>query len=159
MKTIEEVQNELEAFTGDKRSKEYKVLKEEIESLRNAPRGLGDVVKDVIKVTGLDKLVEPDCEACKNRQSMLNDWGDRVRSKMTRLFQGRQVKDMTEDDYQYLSEFLKDGIPSSIASAEQKRLNTIYYNVSGIQRRQTSCSPCVVKVVKALESMFNEYNK
>lgn len=159
MRTIEEVQNEMEAFTGKKTTKEYRVLKEELESLRSAPRGLGDVVKDVIEATGLDKLVEPDCEACKNRQSMLNDWGDRVKSKMTRMFQGRKVREMSDNDYQYLSGFLKDGIPSSITSTEQRRLNEIYYSVSGIQRRQTNCSPCVIKVVKALEAMFNEYSK
>ena len=159
MRTIEDVHIELEAFRGDKRSKEYKVLKEELESLRSAPRGLGDVVKDVIESTGLDKLVEPNCEACKNRQSKLNDWGDKVKSKLSRAFRGRQVREMNDDDYQYLSEFLKDGIPSKITSVEQRRINQIYQSVSGISKRQTSCAPCVVQVVKALEVMFNQYNK
>ena len=159
MRTIEEVQNELEAFTGDKRSKEYKLLKEELESLRNEPRGLGDVVKDVIEATGLDKLVEPDCQACKDRQSMLNDWGDKVKSKLSRAFRGRQVREMNDDDYQYLSEFLKDGIPSKITSVEQRRINQIYQSVSGISKRQTSCAPCVVQVVRSLEVMFNQYKK
>ena len=166
---LEELEMELENFSGDKRSKEYKLLKETIESLRDAlnspeedateSKGLGDVVKDVIQATGLDKLVEPNCQACKNRQSMLNDWGDKVTSNLARVFRGRKVKEMTDDDYSYLSEFLKDGIPSKISNIEQRRINEIYYNVSGIQKRSTSCSPCVVKVVKSLEVYFNQYSK
>ena len=90
---------------------------------------------------------------------MLNDWGDKVKSKLSRAFRGRQVREMNDDDYQYLSEFLKDGIPSKITSVEQRRINQIYQSVSGISKRQTSCAPCVVQVVKALEVMFNQYNK
>ena len=156
---LEELEMQISSFEGDKRSKEYKLLKEELESLKSAPRGLGDVVKDVIQVTGLDKLVEPNCEACKNRQSMLNDWGDKVKANLARVFRGRQVTEMTEDDYQYLSEFLKDGIPSKITHAEQLRINKIYQNVSGIQKRTTTCSPCVAKVVRSLEVMYQQYNK
>ena len=169
MNRLEEVQNAMSSFKGKKTTKEYRMLKEELKSLRDAlnspeedaieSKGLGDVVKDVIQATGLDKLVEPDCQACKNRQSMLNDWGDKVKDNLARIFRGRKVKEMTDDDYSYLSEFLKDGIPSKISSIEQRRINEIYYNVSGIQKRNTSCSPCVVKVVKSLEVMFNQYKK
>ena len=169
MRTIEDVHNELEAFTGKKTTKAYKVLKEELKAFREAKnsteedasesRGLGDITKDVIASVGLDKLVQPNCEACKNRQSKLNDWGDKVTSNLTRLFRGRQVKEMTDKDYQYLSDFLKDGIPPSITSLQQRRINQIYQNVSGIAKRQTSCAPCVVQVVKSLEVMYNEYNK
>ena len=159
MRTIEEVQNEMSSFEGKKTTKEYRMLKDELKSLTDAPKGLGDVVKDVIEATGLDKLVEPDCQACKDRQSMLNDWGDKVKSKLSRAFRGRQVREMNDDDYQYLSEFLKDGIPSKITSVEQRRINQIYQSVSGISKRQTSCATCVVQVVKALEVMFNQYNK
>ena len=168
MNRLEELEMELENFSGDKRSKEYKVLKETVESLRDAlnspeedteSKGLGDVVKDVIQATGLDKLVEPDCQACKDRQSKLNDWGDKVKNNLTRLFRGRKVKEMTDEDYQYLSEFLKDGIPPSITSLQQRRVNQIYQNVSGITKRQTTCAPCVIQVVKALEVMFNQYKK
>ena len=159
MRTIEEVQNEMSSFEGKKTTKEYRMLKDELKSLTDAPKGLGDVVKDVIEATGLDKLVEPDCEACKNRQSMLNDWGDKVKYKLSRAFRGRQVREMSDDDYQYLSEFLKDGIPSKITSVEQRRINQIYQSVSGISKRQTSCAPCVVQVVRSLEVMFNQYKK
>ena len=166
---LEEVQNEMEAFTGKKTTKGYRLLKEELKSLTDAlnsteddateSKGLGDITKDVIAAVGLDKLVEPGCEACKNRQSMLNDWGDKVKANLARVFRGRQVTEMTEDDYQYLSEFLKDGIPSKITHAEQLRINKIYQNVSGIQKRTTTCSPCVAKVVRSLEVMYNQYNK
>ena len=169
MRTIEDVHNELEAFTGKKTTKAYRMLKEELKSLREAKnsteedatesRGLGDITKDVIASVGLDKLVEPDCQACKDRQSKLNDWGDKVKNNLTRLFRGRKVKEMTDIDYQYLSEFLKDGIPPSITSLQQRRVNQIYQNVSGITKRQTTCAPCVVQVVKALEVMFNQYKK
>ena len=159
---LEELEMELENFSGDKRSKEYKLLNETVKSLRdalNSPEDDATESKDVIQATGLDKLVQPNCQACKNRQSMLNDWGDKVTSNLARVFRGRKVKEMTDDDYSYLSEFLKDGVPSKISSIEQRRINEIYYNVSGIQKRSTSCSPCVVKVVKSLEVYFNQYNK
>lgn len=169
MRTIEEVQNEMSSFKGKKTTKEYRMLKEELKSLTDAlnsteedaseSKGLGDITKDVIAAVGLDKLVEPNCEACKNRQSKLNDWGDKVTSNLTRLFRGRKVKEMTDKDYQYLSDFLKDGIPPSITSLQQRRINEIYYNVSGIAKRHTSCAPCVIQIVKSLEVMFNEYNK
>ena len=169
MRTVKEVQNEISSFKGKKTTKAYRMLKEELKSLKDAlnsseedateSKGLGDVVKDVIQSVGLDKLVEPNCEACKNRQSMLNDFGDKIKNNLARVFRGRKVKEMTDTDYQYLSEFLKDGIPPSITSLQQRRINQIYQNVSGITKRHTSCAPCVIQVVKSLELMYNQYNK
>lgn len=151
----------LKNFKGDKRSREYKELKDSLASPSpketEVNKGLGDVVADVIKATGLDKLVEPECEDCKKRQSRLNDWGDNVKAKLSRLFHGRQVTDMSDSDYEFLSEFLKDGMPQLISRADQVKLNSIYFNVSGIKKRPTSCAPCVIKVVSALEVYMNQY--
>ena len=66
---------------------------------------------------------------------------------------------MNDKDYQYLSDFLKDGIPPSITSLQQRRINEIYYNVSGIAKRHTSCATCVIQIVKSLEKLFNQYNQ
>ena len=66
---------------------------------------------------------------------------------------------MTDADYQYLSELLEDGIPPSITAMEQRKINEIYYNVSGIKKRTTRCAPCVIQVVKALQLMHNQYKK
>lgn len=156
MRTIEEVKADMEAYTGNKSKKEYRALKSELsslEALKMDSKGLGDVVKDVIASVGLDKLVEPDCEDCKKRQAKLNDWG----AKLSRFFQGAKVKQMTEADYNWVSNYLSNGIPQVITRQDQIKINDIYQRVSGIRKRTSSCAPCVKKVVSALQQYVTEY--
>ena len=158
MRTVQEIKSDMEAYSGKKTTKGYRALKDELsaaEALKMDSKGLGDVVKDVIASVGLDKLVEPDCEDCKKRQAKLNDWG----AKLSRFFQGSKVKEMSKEDYDWLSSYLSNGIPQVITRGDQVKINDIYMRVSGIRKRASSCAPCVKKVIMSLKMYMDEFNK
>ena len=105
MRTIEEVKNEMEAFTGKKTTKAYRMLKEELKSLTEAlnslevevteSRGLGDDIAKVFKATGIDKVAKAilgdDC-GCDERIKKLNQMFPRGQ-RMIRCFTDEEYKD------------------------------------------------------------------
>ena len=163
MRTLEKVKSEIENFEGDKRSRYYKDLKAELISLSSSTSptlGLGDIVAKVTEVTGIKKVVDVltdgDCN-CDKRQVKFNEFGAKVAQKLSFIFKGR-LSDLNEEDYSYLCDFFKDGIPSQVSAKQQNDLNKIYYNVSKIIKSKTSCSSCVVQTVKSLYQLYSAYN-
>lgn len=159
MRTKEEVQRDMDAFEGLKTTKPYRKLKTEMKAIEESSMGLGDVVKKAISITGLDKLVAPDCEDCKKRQAKLNAWGEKNMEAIARFFQGAKVREMSREDYDWLTAYLKNGIPNVVTKRDQTRINSIYLSVSGIRKKHSSCAPCVKKVIKALEMYLATYNQ
>tara|TARA_R110000796_G_scaffold178202_1_gene294937 strand:+ start:847 stop:1347 length:501 start_codon:yes stop_codon:yes gene_type:complete len=166
MRNLEEIKSEMNSFDGDKRSAGYKELKDELAAVEASDssdtipaKGLGDITKDVIAAVGLDKLVEPDCADCEKRRVSMNDWGDKVRLGIKRFFYNRDIKEMSDEDYDYLVVLFADGKPTSLDGMEQKRINEIYKNISGISRNITKCPPCVTRTVNALHEIYEAYNK
>lgn len=166
MRNSEEIKNEMNSFDGDKRSAGYKELKDELAAVEASDssdttpsKGLGDITKDVIAAVGLDKLVEPDCADCEKRRVSMNDWGDKVRLGIKRFFYNRDIREMSDEDYDYLVELFADGKPTSLEGVEQRRINEIYKNISGISRNITKCPPCVTRTVNALYEIYQAYNK
>jgi hypothetical protein len=163
MRLEQEIRDEIAAYQGDKRAKVYKNLKEELEFFSSTPQeGLGDVVAKITKVTGIKAVVDKvsevldiDC-GCSERQVKFNEFGDKVLYRLSRIFRGN-LKDLNEEDYNYLCGFFKDGIPSIVSPIQQVELNKIYFNVSSIIKSKSSCSTCVIATVKSLYELYITY--
>jgi len=110
--------------------------------------GLGDTVENVLKLTGISKLVNfvagEDC-GCEERKAKLNA-----------LFPYRQVKCLTEDEYTYLteSEVLNK---QTLKPSEQDAILKIYNRIFGISREPTSCATCWMEIINKMKTVFNEY--
>jgi len=147
--------------TIDKRSKDYREYKQwkatQIEqgykshkkSVEKQSKGLGDTIAKITKATGIDKVVKfiagEDC-GCDERKERFN-----------KDFKYKNVKCLKEDDYKYLSNFLaKKG--STISYDDRVRVIGIYnYVFSTNEKRTTSCSSCIAKIVKNLERYMKNY--
>lgn len=145
--------------TIDKRSKDYReykewrarhsdynILKEGIES---APKGLGDTVAKITKAIGLDKVVKfiagEDC-GCDERKDKLNS-----------SFKYKNIKCLTEDDYNYLRDFFKKN-SGRITFEEKFRVITIYnYVFNAREKTNSSCPPCIIKIVRELKVYMSTY--
>lgn len=111
--------------------------------------GLGDVIENVTKATGIKKVVDKvsqvldiDC-GCDERKELLN-----------KLFPiGRKVKYcLNEEDTKYLEAFLKN-TPSMLYPIQQRELSQIYKRVFDINI-DTSCSDCWRQYIKDLRTVF-----
>ena len=147
--------------TIDKRSKDYREYKqwkatqvdEDYESHKKSveeqSKGLGDTIAKITKATGIDKVVKfiagEDC-GCDERQERFN-----------KEYKYKNVKCLKEDDYKYLSNFLANK-GSTISYDDRFRVIGIYnYVFSTNEKRTTSCSSCISKIVKNLERYMKNY--
>tara|TARA_R110000764_G_scaffold125658_3_gene213126 strand:+ start:123 stop:614 length:492 start_codon:yes stop_codon:yes gene_type:complete len=145
--------------TIDKRSKDYreykewKAIKESYKALKEnvegKPKGLGDTIAKITKATGIDKVVKfiagDDC-GCDERKAIFN-----------KEFRYREVKCLKEGDYKFLIGFF-EGRSSIIGYDDKIKVIGIYNYVFGTnEKRTTSCSPCVAKIVKNLKRYMETY--
>ena len=145
--------------TIDKRSKDYreykqwKASKEGFESLKknveSQSKGLGDTVAKITKATGIDKVVKfiagDDC-GCDERKD-----------KWNKEFKYKTVKCLKEEDYVFLTDFLKRK-RSLVDYNDKVRLVDIYnYVFSARENRRTSCGSCIARIVKNLERYISAY--
>ncbi len=147
--------------TIDKRTKDYREYKQWKEdytfnnfkifrnNVESQSKGLGDTIAKITKVTGIDKVVKfiagEDC-GCSERQERFN-----------KDFKYKNVKCLKEDDYKYLSNFLANK-GSTISYDDKVRVIGIYnYVFSTNEKRTTSCSSCISKIVKNLERYMKNY--
>ena len=144
----------------DKRSKDYREYKEWIatkdsykalkKNVEAKPKGIGDTIAKITKATGIDKVVKfiagDDC-GCDERQERWN-----------KEFNYKTVKCLKEDDYIYLIDFYERK-KSTISYDDRVRVIGIYnYVFSTNEKRTTSCSSCIAKIVKNLERYMITYN-
>tara|TARA_R110002153_G_scaffold5900_5_gene27274 strand:+ start:3556 stop:4047 length:492 start_codon:yes stop_codon:yes gene_type:complete len=142
--------------TVDKRSKDYREYKKWKvrylakgyqalkKSVDESPKGLGDSIAKITKVTGIETAVKAiagdDC-GCDERKGRLN-----------KLFSYKEVKCISEKDYTYLNSFFS-GSPQKVTNQQKIRLIGIYnFAFSKNQKTNTSCSPCISKVVRNLKN-------
>ena len=147
--------------TIDKRSKDYREYKQwkatQVEqdyeshkkSVEEQSKGLGDTIAKITKATGIDKVVKfiagEDC-GCDERKEKLN-----------KEFKYRNVRCLKEDDYKYLTNFLANK-GTTISYDDKFRVIGIYnYVFSTNEKRTTSCSSCISKIVKNLERYMKNY--
>lgn len=147
--------------TIDKRTKDYREYKQWKEdytfsnfkvfanNVEKQSKGLGDTIAKITKATGIDKVVKfiagEDC-GCDERQERFN-----------KEYKYKNVKCLKEDDYKYLSNFLANK-GSTISYDDRVRVIGIYnYVFSTNEKRTTSCSSCISKIVKNLERYMKNY--
>ena len=110
--------------------------------------GLGDTVENVLKLTGISKLVNfvagEDC-GCEARKEKLNA-----------LFPYRTPKCLTEDEYTYLNESQVLN-KQTLKPSEQDAILKIYNRIFGISREPTSCATCWLEIINKMKKVFNEY--
>lgn len=146
--------------TIDKRSKDYREYKEwrvtkdgysqHKSKIESKPKGLGDTIAKITKATGIDKLVKfvagEDC-GCDERKERFN-----------KEFNYKNAKCLKEDDYKYLTEFFKRK-KTTIGYDDKVKVIGIYnYVFSTNEKRTSSCSSCISKIVKNLERYMITYN-
>jgi hypothetical protein len=117
---------------------------------RKKAEGLGDTVENVLKLTGISKLVNfvagEDC-GCEARKEKLN-----------KLFPYNKPECLTEDEYNYLNES-QVLFKESIKPTEQEAILNIYNRVFHVRREPTSCASCLREIVLKMQQVFNEYEK
>jgi len=136
----------MENYKGDKRSKEYKQWKKNLEQ---SSKGLGDKVEKVFKATGIDNaakfILGEDC-GCEERKNTLN-----------KIFPSKKINCLTEDEYNYLADYF-DKSSNTVAQEQQKHLVLIYNRVFNERASTTNCGSCFLNGVHAkLNKIFNEY--
>jgi len=139
---------ELEDFTGDKRTKEYRDFKAKFEA--NQSKGLGDTVEKIAEATGISKVVKSlfgeDC-GCDERKAKLN-----------RLVKYKVVNCLEEDEYNYVKEHLsRDSI--KVTASEQRELLRIYNRVFNQKKQASNCSVCVRQTISQLKNLINSYDE
>ena len=130
----------------DKRTKAYKEWKANFDK---QSKGLGDTIAKITKATGIDKAVKfiagEDC-GCEERKERFN-----------KDFRYKNVRCLKEDDYKYLSDFLNNK-GTTISYDDKVRVIGIYnYVFNTNEKRTTSCSSCISKIVKNLERYMKNY--
>lgn len=148
----------------DKRSKDYReykewkkakaVVKKDFEALKKnvdaIPKGLGDVVAKVTKATGIDEVVKfvagEDC-GCEERRDKWNN---------IPLFKRKTPNCIKEEDYNYLTNFFST-LKGRVNSRDYEKILPIYNYVFKENKKSTSCSPCVAKVIGKLKKYLETY--
>ena len=139
----------MEEFKGDKRSKAYRKWKAKFDvEQAKKPDGLGDVVKSITTATGIDKLVKfvagEDC-GCDERQKKLND-----------MFNFNKVKCFNEEEFEWLTDFLK--VKRGSVNLEQRiKLYEIYNRVFGTKMQNSNCPSCLLTIIRKLDAIFKTY--
>ena len=113
------------------------------------PKGLGDTIEQITKVTGIKKVVEVfskatgiDC-GCDKRKETLN-----------KLFP--YVNCLNETDYNKLTKYL-DASQTTLTPDEQKEISDIYFNVFNYRLQISSCASCWKGKLDELRKVYNEY--
>ena len=165
MRTLEQVQIEINEYKGKKSSKQYRMLKKELSALEpvQSPLGLGDVVESITEATGIKKIVEVISEAtgidcgCEQRKK---DWNNITLDTIKNLFRSKNVvNELSVEDYEFLCKLFENGMPLQIKAKEQSTIHKVYRNVFNIIKAPTSCAPCIKSTVRELHEVYKMNTK
>ena len=113
------------------------------------PKGLGDVIENITKATGIKKLVEwafgDDC-GCRERQEKLNNLFPRKNNPECLL----------EDEYTYLK-YIKLEQQHRLNPEMQRRILTIYNRIFKTRKEFSTCNSCVIKMVDKMKLVLKAY--
>lgn len=133
----------------DKRTKAYKEWKKKFNKENTI--GLGDVVERVTEATGIKKAVKfiagEDC-GCNERKEKMNQ---------IPILKRRNVNCLTEDEYNYLSQWFSND-SNMIRQDDQNKILKIYNRVFNQRRERTSCGSCIKTMIDELKILFNQYH-
>jgi hypothetical protein len=121
----------------------------------NQPKGLGDIIENITKATGIKKLVEwafggIDC-GCDARKEKLN-----------KLFpRKRKPECLLEDEYNYLKYIKLENFPAhhNLNSEMQRRILKISNRIFSKRQEFTTCSSCVKTLVNQMKTVLKAYEK
>lgn len=117
---------------------------------RKPSKGLGDTVEKVLEATGVAKVVKfiagDDC-GCDARKEKLNQW-----------FPYRKAQCLTEEEYNYLTDYFSQ-TRNEINVSQQQELLKIYNRVFNMNRKPTSCSSCFRELHSDLAKVYNTYKE
>ena len=115
-------------------------------ALKYRPQTFEDLIgQDVVAETIADALGADDC-GCAKRAEDLN-----------KLFPNRALNDLSNEDFDYLTEFFK-AKKSSVSSKEQRELVGIFNRVFNAKRKVSNCSPCVANLTRDLKKIYGGAN-
>ena len=133
----------------DKRTKAYKEWKKNFDAEQeNKSRGLGDDIEKITEATGIKKLVKfiagEDC-GCDARKEKLN-----------KIFRHNKLECLTEDEYDYLTEFFAKN-KNVLNNEEIKKLYEISNRIFNKNNKPSSCSSCIRTTVLRLKKLVDAY--
>ena len=147
---------DLKNYKGDRRSKEFRLMKEEFASQKEI-RGLGDAVEAFTKATGIKAIVDKvsdvlgvDC-GCDDRRERLNNLLPRGR---------KQVRCMTDEEYVSYGEFMSTRKAGRLEADEVKYLMALYTKIYNRKWAKVRCTQCALKgrVKEAMADLDRTYN-
>ena len=146
-------QRDLDEFKGDKRSKAFRELKEEFAS-QDVVNGLGDILEDIAKVTGIKALVKAvagDFCGCEERREALNNLLPRGR---------KQVRGMTEEEHTEYGSFIDTRRAGRLEATEVQYLMSMYTKIFNRKWRKVRCTQCALagRVKEAMADLDRTYN-
>tara|TARA_R110002050_G_scaffold300156_1_gene467972 strand:- start:406 stop:885 length:480 start_codon:yes stop_codon:yes gene_type:complete len=154
MRTIKEVQDDMDAYKGRKTLRAYRQLKDELKSLKEAQIGLGDVVESITKATGIKAIVDAlpfDC-GCEERKQ---EWNKITIESITKIFRKKNVvREISVEDYAILCDMFKDGMPNLVTKEMQRDAHRVYKSAFNITKEGTSCAPCLKGTIKELYDLY-----
>jgi hypothetical protein len=111
-------------------------------------KGLGDTVEKVLQATGIDKVAKfimgEDC-GCEERKQKLNT-----------LFPYNKPECLTEDEYNYLTEWFAVN-RNSVKPSEQREILKIYNRTFKVNQEPTSCATCLQEIIDKLKKIYDNY--
>ena len=114
------------------------------------PKGLGDTIEAGLQAVGIDKVAKwilgEDC-GCDQRKEKLN-----------KLFPYKKANCLTENHYEYLTDFFERK-PNSISPIEQEVILKIYNRTFNTNVGATQCATCWIDMIEELKKVFNAYEK
>jgi hypothetical protein len=155
--------NKLENYKGDKRSKEYRKLKEDhkksITYDETKNKRLGDKVESVLKATGIKKAVSlifgDDC-GCDDRRKKWN---------MSNLGSVKQVNCMSEKNFKDYTVYINNRKENRWEAHQVDMLFKMYKDIFGkVYNRRRLCSNCgatgklLKSITEKLDSVYNQIN-
>ena len=147
---------DLKNYKGDRRSKEFRLMKEEFASQKEIS-GLGDVVEAFTKATGIKAVVDKvsdvlgvDC-GCDERREKINNLLPRGR---------KQVRCMTDEEYTEYGLFMNTRKKGRLEADEVKYLMSLYTKIYNRKWAKVRCTQCALKgrVKEAMSDLDRTYN-
>ena len=144
---------DLKNYKGDRRSKEFRLMKEEFASQKEI-RGLGDVINVITEATGIKALVKAvagEFCGCEERREKLNNLLPRGR---------KQVKSLTEEEHTEYGLFMNTRKQGRLEANEVKYLMTLYTKIYNRKWAKVRCTQCALKgrVQEAMSDLDRAYN-
>ena len=114
---------------------------------KRKPKGLGDTVENVLKATGIDKVVKfiagEDC-GCEERKEKLN-----------KMFRYKQPLCLNEEEYNWIKNDLKLATKKISASKRMQQIHARIFNNNKLE--YTSCSSCLLDIYNDLSKLVKLY--